>query len=99
MFRSESLNKLFQEIKNQSNSNNKCLISKLDLYDNNTVTLECGHSYRINYFSKLINKKILTCPYCNFKFTRESIEKKCTICDKKTISNLSLCNKHLKEKK
>lgn len=98
MFRSESLNKLLQEIKNQSNSDNKCLISKLDILDNNAITLECGHSYRIDYFSKLIKKKNLSCPYCNFKFTRESIEKKCKVCNKTTISNLELCNKHLKKK-
>lgn len=101
MFKNTYFNDLLAEIQKESKNENKCLISRLDLYAYNSITLPCNHSYRVDYFSKIIRKHSPKCPYCSISFTPVLLQKNCsyltkknTVCGKTTYCNSGLCKVH-----
>lgn len=95
MFMSSDLNNILRQIEEESKSNDKCLISRLDVTQNNGITLSCGHKYRVNYLKK---NKYSKCPYCARPYSLSNYEKQCTTCSKPTFFDSGLCSKHAKVK-
>jgi hypothetical protein len=104
MFENPLLNNILSEIQKETTQTNKCLISRLDLYPHNTITLPCNHSYRVDYFIKILRKKP-KCPYCGTEVNINIISKKCSgltkkgiVCEKTTYCDSGLCKIHSKPK-
>ena len=95
MFVDDKLNKLLNEIENETKTINKCLISRLDVTNKNGITLSCGHQYRIEYLKK---NRINECPYCGRIYHLHLYEKKCKECDKMTLTDSELCSKYSKDR-
>jgi hypothetical protein len=108
MFTNPLFNTILEEIERESinKDNNVCLISRLDLYPYNCITLPCTHRYRIEYLKKLLKKKPVTCPYCSLTFDPETLVKQCSYkhkttlvqCTKTTYCDSGVCILHGKPK-
>jgi hypothetical protein len=94
MFESSELNNILKQIEQETKTNEKCLISRLDVSANNGITLSCGHKYRVNYLKK---NKCGKCPYCGRVYNLSTYEKKCDMCTRLTICDSGLCLMHSKK--
>jgi len=80
---------LIDQIKKESNSERRCLISGIDLTEMNTLQLPCGHEYSMGAFKRIFNKR--KCPYCLTSYDTNTMVKNCTTCNKQTILHSSRC--------
>jgi predicted component of viral defense system (DUF524 family) len=79
MFTNPLFNNILDEIERETTNDKKCLISRLNIYPYNSITLPCNHGYRVEYFRKLMRKKNqLKCPYCSLNIDCISIFKQWT---------------------
>lgn len=104
MFANEELNSIYAELEKQQQTQNRCLISNLDINEYNSVTLTCGHSFRIDFFTKLKNKNV--CPYCsNYSIIKvntcdqilKSGKNKGEKCNRRTFICKNICSIHSKK--
>lgn len=105
MFINPLFNNILKDVENESISEKKCLISRLDILPYNSITLSCNHCYRVDYFIKILKKKPVKCPYCRNIIDIESIKKTCSfitkkneVCNKITYCDTGLCKIHGKPK-
>ena len=85
---------LIDEIENDTKSENRCMISHLDILPQNGITLDCNHCFRLEYLMKIKPKNI--CPYCSSSFSLEKKKIRCKYnnCSKDTVLDTGLCKKH-----
>lgn len=92
-FKSPILQDLVKKIKNETNGDEHCLISRLAVQKNNAVYLPCNHVYHVDFFNSLVKKKQI-CPYCRQGFDLALIQKRCQECGKITFIQNGLCKLH-----
>lgn len=94
MFKSQHLLKLYEDVKNETQTMRRCMISGLDVDEKTGIQLGCGHEFRAEFFAKIRYKK--ACPYCGKCFDPEAVKKKCSSCDRETMLMAGKCSRCMK---
>lgn len=94
VFQNPSLIRLIKTIRAESTGENRCLISRLQICEKNSVRLSCNHCFHIDYYNNI--KKKRNCPYCGVWYNNVSIEKTCSLqdCNEMTPIQNGICKKH-----
>lgn len=87
---------LMDQLKKSSTSEQRCLVSRVDINDENSVVLPCGHWYHVDYYKGI--KKKRKCPYCGQSFEPDLLERPCTVCGTLTELRNTKCVKHNQKK-
>lgn len=83
---------LLDRLKNQCRTSERCLISRVDVDEGNSVSLPCGHVYHHEYYTGIRRRK--KCPYCGALYNPVDLERKCSLCDTVTSIRNGKCEKH-----
>lgn len=96
LFQNPSLIRLIKSIRADSNGDDRCLISRLNVSERNSVKLPCGHVFHIDYYNNI--KKKQNCPYCGKSYNVSDIERSCKHmeCSEMTAIQNGICKKHNK---